>query len=172
MCSSDLVEFKEFAERKEGRAQPSAVFPDPVLGHLSLSAGGGHPGHTAAQAVVRRWIAPESGSVRIAGMLGHPSEQGDGVRGLIVSSRTGQLGAWPVAHGKADTALPLRVVEAGEIIDFVVEPGANDSSDSFTWSAEVAFTPGAGETKGPTRTYVAKKDFDRPARQEIGRAHV
>lgn len=162
-----VVEFREFKERKEGRAQPGAVFPDPTLGHVFVNATGGHPGHTAAHAAIRRWIAPESGTVRVAGMLGHASDKGDGVRGLVVSSRAGRLGEWRVANGKAETAVADLAVEAGDTLDFVVEPGTDANSDAFTWAPEVAFTPGAGEMKGPTRTYASKKDFDRPARQVL-----
>jgi hypothetical protein len=162
-----VVDFREITVRKDGRLSPTETFPDAALGHLNLSATGGHPGRTAAQAAIRRWIAPESGLVSVAGMLGHASAQGDGVRAVVIASRGGQRGEWRVAHGRVETAVAAFAVESGDVIDFVVEPGADDNSDSFTWAPDVSFTPGAGALAGPTRTYAAKKDFDRPTRKVV-----
>jgi hypothetical protein len=55
-----VVDFKAFTVRKEGRATPGETFPDAALGHLFLSATGGHPGK-CGHAAIRRWIAPEAG---------------------------------------------------------------------------------------------------------------
>jgi len=102
-----------------------------------LDAKGGHPGSGAQNAAIRRWTSPIQGVVRIEGTLEHPAQEGDGVVGRVVSSRRGQLAKWDVAHGKTVTELGWVAVEPGETLDFVVEPGSNENSDSFRWSPSI-----------------------------------
>ncbi len=81
--------------------------PDPALGWVILNADGGHPGNDQAHAAVRRWLAPNDGSVTIEGVLEHATDKGDGVRGRVVSSRAGVAGEWTVRNGKAATRSPV-----------------------------------------------------------------
>jgi hypothetical protein len=67
--------------------------------------------------------------------LTHPSENGDGVRGRIVSSRTGLAGEWVAQHGNADTNTGDLPVEVGDTIDFITDCRENVTSDSFSWTA-------------------------------------
>ena len=69
--------------------QAGKTLPDAVLGYTLLNASGGHPG-SDRKAVIRRWTSPADGVVKITGSLSHPSENGDGVRGRIVSSQAGK----------------------------------------------------------------------------------
>ena len=83
--------------------QAGKELPDPELGYTLLRATGGHPG-SGRNAVIRRWTSPADGVVTITGALSHPSENGDGVRGRIVSSRAGELhGQWVAYHGTTET---------------------------------------------------------------------
>lgn len=130
------------------RVSPS--FPDPALGYLVLNSAGGHPGHDGAHAVVRRWIAPVAATVQISGMLGHPSKEGDGVRGRIVSSRTGLLGEWSVHHGQAATNIAAASVQPGDRIDFIVDPLGSDAYDAFAWAPVLRSTDGKGSWSATT----------------------
>jgi hypothetical protein len=159
-----IRDFQAWTARRDGRMSPGDKFPDPMLGHLSLTAAGGHPGATADAACVRRWTAPAKGIVRIEGALGHANTAGDGVRGRIVSSLRGTLGGWTVHNQKLDTKLDAAGVEAGECIDFVVDAIANANSDSFTWAPTITFT---AEGDAPSRTWNARKDFDAPPKAAL-----
>lgn len=124
-----------------------------------LDARGGHPGSDARNAAIRRWTSPFHGVVRIEGELGHPASEGDGVVGRLVSSRRGQLAEWAVSNGKADTGLDWVTVEAGETLDFLVEPKASENSDSFRWAPTVhrLHPPDGSET-----AWKATRDFGGP----------
>ncbi len=108
--------------------------PDAKLGWVVLGAGGGHPGNDAQHAVIRRWTAPIDGAVRIAGTLDHPSANGDGVRGRIISSRLGELASWNVHHSQAETVIENVEVKKGDTIDFVLDCRSDANYDSFMWS--------------------------------------
>ena len=111
--------------------------PDPKLNWAILSAGGGHPGNRPDLSVIRRWTAPATGRLTISGKLNHPSENGDGVRGRIVSSRSGLLGQWVVTHAQEPTNVEAIDVEAGDTIDLIIDARENVNSDSFGWSVEL-----------------------------------
>jgi Protein of unknown function (DUF1553)/Protein of unknown function (DUF1549)/Planctomycete cytochrome C len=113
--------------------QGAAVLPDATLGWAMLNAEGGHPGDAAHQ-VIRRWVAPVAGTLQIEGVLSHPANQGDGVRGRIVASRGGLVGAWEVRQSEAATAPPAIQVQPGDTVDFVTDCRNSIEFDSFTWS--------------------------------------
>jgi hypothetical protein len=98
-----------------------------------LTPQGGHAGNDLAHAVVRRWTAPRDGQVTLSGTLAHGSANGDGVRGRIVSSRTGELASLTVHNKSAQTQLDGLDVKAGDTIDFIVDCRSSVTSDSFTW---------------------------------------
>ena len=110
------------------------VLPDAATGWCLLTATGGHAGNDAAHGVIRRWTAPEAGTLKISGTLSHESKNGDGVRGRLVSSRGGELASWVAARSKAETSLQGLVVEAGETIDFIVDCRSGPDSDGFQWA--------------------------------------
>jgi hypothetical protein len=111
--------------------------PDPKLGWVVLTPGGGHPGDDALHAGVRRWTAPAADTVSIIATLEHPAQQGDGVRGRIVSSRSGLLGEWSIHHGSVHTSITGVAVQPGDTIDFIVDCRDNNDSDSFAWSPTI-----------------------------------
>jgi Protein of unknown function (DUF1553)/Protein of unknown function (DUF1549)/Planctomycete cytochrome C len=132
--------------------QGGPQLPDRVHGWVILNDIGGHPGKNPDHAIIRRWVAPRAGDVTIDGSLQHGQKEGDGVRGRIVSSRSGLAGSWKVHNSKADTSVRIRV-EAGDTIDFIVDCIGEESNDSFLWSPIIKL----GEV-----TWDADRDFGGP----------
>lgn len=130
-----------------------------------LNREGGHPGHSTADSAIRRWTAPFSGRIRIQGTLNHPAEAGDGVRGRTVSNRQGPLGEWEARHGKQSTDLAEIQVEAGETLDFVVEPGQDENSDSFEWKVDL--TRLDATPFGQASAWNSRKDFGGPQKPTV-----
>jgi hypothetical protein len=111
--------------------------PDPATGWCLITATGGHAGNDVAHGAIRRWTAPQAGTISISGTLGHHAKDGDGVHGRIVSSRQGELAAWQVVRLDAETKISGLAVEAGESIDFIVDCRGDVNSDGFTWAPSV-----------------------------------
>ncbi|MBS0264487.1 MAG: DUF1553 domain-containing protein, partial [Planctomycetes bacterium] len=124
--------------------QGGAALPDPAIGWVILHAAGGHAGNDQQHAAVRRWVAPRAGIVSISGKLKHPSENGDGVRGRIVSSRSGLQGEWSVKTRETDTAVARIEVAAGDAVDFAVDCNGDVTSDSFEWVVDVKLADASG----------------------------
>jgi hypothetical protein len=114
--------------------QGGPKLPDPKLGWVLLTAEGGHPGGDPDHAAIRRWTAPRDGAVSIGGTLVHKAQEGDGVRGRIVSSSQGELASWTAHHTEAETRMSRVEVKQGDTIDFIVDCRANESFDSFGWA--------------------------------------
>lgn len=140
--------------------QGGGALPDPSVGWVFLNANGGHP-DVPERSTIRRWTSPASGTVSIAGKLVHGSPNGDGVRGRVVSSRSGKLGEWTVHNGDTETISKSVAVETGDTIDFVTDCRENYTSDSFTWQVTVKLKNGAdgerefasqNQFRGPTET--------------------
>lgn len=118
------------------RWQAGNELPDTRFGYVSLHATGGHP-DILGRDVIRRWTAPATGRVQIVGNLSHGSPNGDGVRGRIVSSRTGTAGEWVAFNGGSDTPVNALDVEPGDTIDFVTDCRTTHTSDSFSWPVTI-----------------------------------
>ncbi len=119
--------------------QGGPSLPDPVLGWVILHAGGGHPGNPRHPAI-RRWIAPADGQLSIAGTLQHGSENGDGVRGRVLSA-DGIRGTWQASNKSTATEVPAFAVRSGETIDIVADCLEHETSDSFNWRVTLTFAP-------------------------------
>jgi hypothetical protein len=117
--------------------QGGAVMPDPKLGWVILNATGGHAGNDQNHAAIRRWTATQKGVLSITGKLQHPGEAGDGVRGRLVSSRAGRVGAWTAVRSEAATNVASTAVEPGDTIDFVVDCLGDVNCDTFGWHVEI-----------------------------------
>jgi len=128
--------------------QGGDALPDPTLGWVSITAAGGHPGNDQQHAAIRRWIAPADGVISIDGVLKHPAMQGDGVRGRVVSSRSGVLGTWTAHASHIGTHLPRVEVRRGDAIDFVVDCQQSVDSDSFVWTPNIRITPASAAADG------------------------
>ena len=123
--------------------QGGSTLPGGNSGFALLHAQGGHPGNPSYP-VVRRWLAPGNCKLNVTGRLEHQSANGDGVRGRIVSSRTGSLGAWQAHNNMTQMTLKDVVIEPGETIDFVVECLEHETSDSFLWPIQMEITASDG----------------------------
>ncbi len=130
-----VTKFTPLAHWTGSQWQGGTNLPDPAIGYTLLHAQGGHTGDNPDHATVRRFTSPVTGTLFIRGTLHHPSENGDGVRGRIVSSRNGMLAAWTAKTISVDTAVVGTPIEAGDTLDFIVDCNENVTSDSFTWTA-------------------------------------
>ncbi|HTN75373.1 MAG TPA: DUF1549 and DUF1553 domain-containing protein, partial [Pirellulaceae bacterium] len=128
--------------------QGGNALPDPSLGWALLNAGGGHTGDAPSHATIRRWTAHRAGVVAISGKLQHPSENGDGVRARVVSSRSGMAGQWRAQKSEVVTDVAKLEVLAGDTLDFIVDCVGDVNSDSFAWVVDIKLSNNAGELLG------------------------
>jgi hypothetical protein len=141
--------------------------PDAKLFYCLLTPQGGHAGHDVAHAVIRRWTAPRDGVLTVSGTLAHGSANGDGVRGRIVCSRTGELASLTVQNKSARTRLEGVGVKAGDTLDFVVDCRSSDAFDSFTWTVDLKMKniPESAAGGEDTLEWDSQKDFAGPERR-------
>ena len=125
--------------------QGGPELPDPQLGWVILNPDGGHVGNDQNHAAIRRWRAPRDGVVSVSGEIHHPSDQGDGVRARVVSSRLGPLGEWTAQHGQTGTKIDRVEVKRGDLLDFVTDCRASVAFDSFHWSPVLKMISEAGK---------------------------
>ncbi len=122
--------------------QGGPQLPDPTLGWATLNANGGHP--ASKYAVLRRWTAPAAGTLSVTGKLQHGSDQGNGVRGFVLSSRSGPAGKWNAHNGAADTNVVSLAVQTGDTIDFITDCNGDVGFDSFSWGLQLTLQPEQG----------------------------
>jgi hypothetical protein len=156
---SVTVDFQELPHFKGDAWQGGPELPNPSLGWVTLSAGGGHPGDPSHQAI-RRWVAPAAGEVSIDGKLSHGSDQGDGVRARVVHSAGAVMGEWVAANTTTDTVAKPTRVAAGDTIDFVVDCRESDAFDSFGWDVTLNILRDGEEVATPYRSATG---FEGPA---------
>ena len=141
--TSRIADFKPLPHWTGSAWQGGTQLPDPALGWVLLNATGGHCGD-AQHTAVRRWVATQQGTLAVRGKLQHGSDNGDGVRGRIVSSRVGPQGEWLAKNGEVPTESLQINVEPGDTIDFAVDCVENVNADSFQWNVELTLTNPAG----------------------------
>jgi len=153
------VRFEAFRFFEGGSWQVGKAFPDAKLGHVRANAQGGHAGNDAMHAAVRRWKAPMDGVLKVEGVVGRPSKDGDGVRVRLVSSRAGMVGEWEVGPG-ASVAVGTQGVEVrkGDTVDLLVDCRENPNSDTFTLGLVLQL----GEAR-----WDSKKDFAGPPQPRL-----
>jgi hypothetical protein len=150
-----VTEFTHFPYWTGGAWQFTKDRPDKRHGFIRLDRTGGHPGWKID--CIRRWTAPSKGTVKVSGTLQHPSKQGDGVLGRIVSSSSGVHGEWIVFDDLQDTDVASIKVEAGDTIDFVVNKIGATTCDSCIWLCELRLDTGEKRL-----TYNSATDFVGP----------
>lgn len=145
------------------RYQGGRVYPHPELGHVSLSAVGGHPGRKPTVASIRRWLAPYDGEVTVAGEIALTRQGGDGVRARLLSASRGLLGEWIVKEIPAKTEVVKVAVKRGEILDFTVDCFDNGSTDAFRWAPTIQLLVRAEDAPTNVQTvWEAQADFKAP----------
>jgi mono/diheme cytochrome c family protein len=152
------AEFNVLGHWTGDRWQAGKDLPDPKIGYCFLTATGGHP-DVSGRAVIRRWVAPVNGTIAVSGSLQHGSSNGDGVRGRVVSNRSGKAGEWTAFNGSTDTPVAKIDVEAGDTIDFITDCREHHTSDSFNWPVTITLK----RDGQPDLTLVAKDQFQGPA---------
>ncbi|WP_197168098.1 PSD1 and planctomycete cytochrome C domain-containing protein [Neorhodopirellula pilleata] len=138
-----LQSFEPLPVFKDNRWQAESEFPSKgPLGYASLSREDGHAARGNI-ALVRRWTSPIDGDVKVSGMVGHRSEQGDGIEAVIqVSGET----IFRERQKSSNRPLPSleRKIQKGESVDLIVLSGESDSFDSFFWGAKVSVVAADG----------------------------
>ncbi len=159
------VKFQPLPHFAKDTWQGGPGLPDPAIGWVLLNATGGHPGD-AGHAAIRRWTAPATGKLHIEGVLGHSQPNSDGVRGRIVATRAGVIGAWDVIRSQAATNPPLIAVQKGDAIDFVTDSRANVISDEFNWTVTLRLTT---SDKDPGQVWDSSSGFHGPLTVPLSR---
>jgi hypothetical protein len=162
-ASARIQNFAPLPHFTGAEVQGGPVLPDPKLGWVMLNRSGGHVGNDSKHAAIRRWIAPQDGSLNIKGILRHDSSKGDGVRGRIVSSQLGKLGEWEVQDGKTTTKLDQVQVSRGDTIDFITDCKQTVENDSFDWEATISLASEPEKTLD-AKSWDTKSDFASSAR--------
>ncbi|MEM9366632.1 MAG: PSD1 and planctomycete cytochrome C domain-containing protein [Planctomycetota bacterium] len=127
--------FESFAHWTGSEYQVGETFPDPILKHLRVASTAAHPGKDADQGVIRRWVAPADGTIRIRGFLKHARERSDGV--LAIVRGDGVYETYNVNRSESRTDIDDVKVRSGQVIDFIGSPKASPSSDSYVWTVRI-----------------------------------
>lgn len=132
------LQFRELPHWTGSAWQGGAELPDPTLSWVIVNQHGGHTGQGDQLNSIRRLNVPGPGTVSITGNFGHGSPNGDGVHGqVVVNGRV--LGEWSIHNNSVETKLDNVAIGAQESVDFIVGPGANVTSDSYTWTVVVVW---------------------------------
>ncbi|MBC8116429.1 MAG: PSD1 domain-containing protein [Candidatus Saccharimonas sp.] len=158
-ANGQQVQFNPLPHFTGSAWQGGAVLPDPTTGYSILHAAGGHAGNDQQHATIRRWTAPREGIVTITGQLKHPSENGDGVRGRIISSRSGLAGQWDAKTNEVATSGLKIAVQPGDTLDFLTDCRENVTSDSFEWRVRLELADSAGKV---VETWDSAAEFHGP----------
>ncbi len=150
--------FTKFAHWTGSQWQGGLIVPDPTIGFSFLNAAGGHTGNDQQHAPTRRWTAPLAGTVSVTGSLHHPSENGDGVRSRVVSSRSGLAAEWIAEHKTVDANIAAIEVQSGDTLDFITDCRESVTSDSFAWSITIKLKAADGKDV----SWSADKSFPGP----------
>ncbi len=150
--------FTKFPHWTGSQWQGGPIVPDPSIGFSFLNGSGGHTGNDQQHSPIRRWTAPLTGTVSITGSLHHPSENGDGVRSRVVSSRNGLAAEWIAEHKAVDANIAAIEVQAGDTLDFITDCRESVTSDSFSWSITIKLKA----TDGKEASWSADKSFPGP----------
>jgi hypothetical protein len=139
-ASGRTTSFSGFPHWTGSSWQGSEKLPDERLNWAFLHADGGHPGDNPNFAVIRRWTAPADGEIAVRGALVHQSENGDGVRGHVITGSLGIAGGWSAHNGEVPTNVDKITVKEGDTVDFITDCGEHVTSDSFIWRIALAFS--------------------------------
>jgi hypothetical protein len=154
------IDFKPFEHWTGAAWQIAAKRPHSGFGFLRIDQTGGHP--SPNRVCIRRWTAPEDGVLTIAGKMDRRAEEGDGVRGRVISSRTGSLGEVRALDGPTEMRIVGIQVRVGETIDFLADIIDNNYYDTFVWMFQLQL-----KTDDKQRIYDSVADFCGPRDKSV-----
>jgi mono/diheme cytochrome c family protein len=161
--SKRVSEFHAFTNFTKGRWQTSKEFPDPNTSYAMLDIEGGHPGNHDNQTVIRRWVSPFDGVIKIEGTLQHLMDKGDGVRSRVISSRKGEMGSWISFSNTVETIVQKLEVRRGDTIDFVTDARTGPAHDTFKWTSIINVVEVKYGTPPPLQTnWHSRREFEGP----------
>lgn len=132
-AGSDGSDFQPLKHFDGQRYTYGTDFPSKEGGYLMLSKLGGHPGNSSDSSIVRRWVAPDNMTIRIAGNLSRKSDRGDGVRALVRVA--GQpVKEFQIVTGEEKTLAGYQDVRKGDAVDFIIDPIKTATSDGYNWT--------------------------------------
>ena len=143
--------------------QGGPALPDPVFGWAFLTAQGGHAGNDLSHATIRRWIAPQDGTVTILGTVAHRTKTGNGVRARLLWSRGGELAMWRLKQLDAEMKLKGVEVRKGDTLDFVVDFNGEITDDEFVWAPVIQMKSASAANAGQMVDWNAASQFGGPA---------
>ena len=171
-----VAAFRPFGVWVGEKWQHASMLPAADGGRASLSASGGSPGDDLSSAVVRRWVSPIAGKIKISGALNHTMgaaawrfNYSNGVRGWVVSDRKGVLANWIAQGVKVSTDIEGLKVEPEEVIDFVVDARDDYVQDNFSWAPEIEQLLTADQKKDgmESQRWSASDDFRGPVDEPL-----
>jgi len=142
--------------------QGGPALPDPVFGWAFLTAQGGHAGNDLKHATIRRWIAPNDGTVTVSGTVAHRTKTGNGVRARLISSRAGELASWTLRQLEAESKLKGLEVKKGDTLDFVVDFNGEITDDEFVWAPVIQMKRASAANAGQAVEWNAAAQFGGP----------
>ena len=138
LASSALPAFTPMAHWTGKEYQPLAEWPTKFpLGHVRITAVGGHPGRNADHSVIRRWVSPVDGVVTVHGKLKHLRDGGNGIHARVIVNTQSVAAEWNILTEELQTTAGAINVRRGDTIDFAVDCKGNAANDAFAWSPEV-----------------------------------
>lgn len=143
-----VIGFTELPHRTATHRQGGSKLPDEKLGWVHITSRMIHAGNDIQHSAIRRWTAPVAGAISIRSKAKHLHEQGDGVRGLVVTSRGGILKSHVVAHSEEAFDFDRVDVQVGDTIDFVAELHGSLSYEDLDWVPEIVWGPTVSASDG------------------------
>jgi hypothetical protein len=130
---------------------------------VKVDAMGGDSGLTSSMSSIRRWIAPLDGEINITAELTHTDAKTEGVIARIISSRTGELGAWKAKAQSLCTDLAKVPVKKGDTLDFIVSSQTDKDAGPYQWSPSIVMpTADMPAMPGMNQRWDARVDFANP----------
>ncbi|WP_426448472.1 hypothetical protein ACP26L_28285 [Paenibacillus sp. S-38] len=112
--------------------------------------------HPDGNDAVLKWVAPQTGSIRIAGIVSKhlTNLQGDGVRVKIMKnqSQIWPASGWKTIEGNDATGFDLNLnvnVVTGDSIYFILNQNGNNGYDATRWNPSISYIKKASSAFGP-----------------------
>lgn len=151
--------FKPFAWFLYSEWRNSPMPGDPRSTLALLNNKGGLVTEGKANALIRRWVAPFDGRVKIGGVLEQAFENGcrkcEGVQAHLVSSQKGRASNWTARPEQTLTDVAEITVQRGDTLDFIAEVSKGSAGNGFKWAVTIQRLDANGETWDSLRDFRA-----------------